>query len=407
MFFLAAAAAAGEKPGFFDANSIANQIGKFLPLDQLVAQVDKVMPTMDLIGVLLIIIATVHEIPRTQGGEFFNVIVRAIIALAVMAIITPLMWGGEVLVQNLVVDLTGGPGNFVKHPLDFTGFGPVGADKRAMIIYDFHLFGMFDNLKAPPALAFDPNIVDDLKRMFQWLSFGCMACLSVFVFFVMTLMLYVQKAILIFGLLLMPPFIGLQTWLGSARFLGVHYIQSMLGVLCWPIGWAFIYIGNGATTQKLQDLWQQFAGNNGTVDIGLWIALFANSVLTSSWMIIGTIMAPGLINKVITAGGNFAASAMGAISGKAVGAVGDTIKGATAATGAVVGAAVAGPAGAQVGSQLGSSVGAVAAAPSDSVRNSITQATGEGGGGAAPSGASFDAGLAALAQTGKGRGGTS
>jgi hypothetical protein len=276
---------------------------------------------------------------------------------------------------------------------------------------------MFDALKAPQVLDGNPvQIVDDLKRMLEWLIFGCLACLSLFVTFVMTLMLYVQKAILIFGLLLMPPFIGLQTWQGSARFLGVHYIQSMLGVLCWPLGWAFIYVGNAAAMQNLQTLFQKFStNNNGNEDIVLLIGIFANFLLTSLWMIIGTIMAPGLINKVITAGGNFAASAMGAVSGKAVGAAGDAIKGATTAAGAIAGAAVGGavggPAGAkagsQVGSQLGGSVGAVAAAPGDSVRNSITQATGEGGGGAAPSGASFDAGLAALAQTGKGRGGTS
>jgi hypothetical protein len=421
MFFLAAAGGAQQGINGIDPTSIVNQIGKFLPLETLAKAVDQAMSGqnwlgMNTIGLCLIIIATVQEIPRTQGGEFFNVILRAIIALAVMAIITPLMWGGEVLVQNLVSVIAG---DFVKNTVDFTGFGPVqgGAVTRAQILYDFHVGGLFDKLHAPQALDGNPlDIADDLKRLLEWLIFGCLACLSLFVTFVMTLMLYVQKAILIFGLLLMPPFIGLQTWQGSARFLGVHYIQSMLGVLCWPIGWAFIYLGSAAAMHNLNDLFQKFAdNNNGTEDLVLLIGILANFLLTSLWMVIGTVMAPGLINKVITAGGNFAAGAMGAVSGKAVGAAGDAIKGATTAAGAIAGAAagaaVGGPAGAkaglQVGSQLGGSVGAVAAAPGDSVRNSITQATGEGGGGAAPSGASFDAGLAALAQTGKGRGGTS
>jgi hypothetical protein len=409
MFFLAAAGGAQQGINSIGSTSIANQIGSYLPLDKLAQVVDGVMPVMDSIGLCLIIIATVQEIPKTQGGEFFNVILRAIIALAVMAMITPLMWGGEVLVQNLVSQITEAAkaGKFVTNTLDFpTSFAPVKAADRAKIIYDFNLGAMFNGLQAPAAL--DWNIFDDPKRMLEWLVFGCAAVLSALVVFVMTLMLYVQKAILMFGLLLMPPFIGLQTWQGSSRFLGVHYIQSMLGVLCWPIGWAFIYVGNSAAMQNLNDLFQKFAANNnGNMDIVLLIAIFANCVLTSLWMNIGTIMAPGLIHKVITAGGNFAASAMGAVSGKAVSAMGDTIKGAATAAGAIAGAAVGGPAGAQVGSQLGGSVGAVAAAPTDSVRNSISQATGEGGGGAAPSGASFDAGLAALAQAGKGRGGTS
>jgi hypothetical protein len=255
------------------------------------------------------------------------------------------------------------------------------------------------------------DIVNDAKWLLELLILGSLLWVSLFVIFVMTLMLYVQKAILIFGLLLMPPFIGLQTWQGSARFLGVHYIQSMLGVLCWPIGWGLIYVGTAAGMQKLQMLFKQFSstsnGNLDKLDVVLLIFIFVNFVLVALWMIIGTIMAPGLINKVVTAGGNFAAGAMGAVAGKAIGGVGDTIKGAATAAGAIAGAAVGGPAGAQVGSQLGGSVGAVAAAPTDSVRNSITQATGEGGGGAAPSGASVDAGLAALARAGIGAGGTS
>jgi hypothetical protein len=426
MFFLAAAGAVptptplvnaiqNEAQKGIDPTSIANLIQTFLPLKALAETVDQVMWIMNLIGLCLIIIATVQEIPKTQGGEFFNVILRAIIALAVMAIITPLMWSGEVLVQNLVSDITTAAANnaaagttaaagtnitnFVQNVQPFTGFTSAQADTRAQILYDFNWTAMFNALQPPPA----PTNVFDFGGDATWLLYllilGSLLWISLFVIFVMTLMLYVQKAILIFGLLLMPPFIGLQTWQGSARFLGVHYIQSMLGVLCWPIGWGLIYVGTAAAMQNLQVLFQQFSNNNN--NIVLLIFIFVNFLLICLWMITGTIMAPGLMNKVITAGGNFAASAMGAVSGKAIGAPGDAIKGAAAAAGAVVGAAVAGPGGAQVGSQLGGSVGAVAAAPGDSARNSITQATGEGGGGAAPSGASFDAGLAALAQTGK------
>jgi hypothetical protein len=122
MFFLAAAGGAQQGINGIDPTSIVNQIGSFLPLEKLAGVVDQAMSTMNTIGLCLIIIATVQEIPRTQGGEFFNVILRAIIALAVMAIITPLMWGGEVLVQNLVSQIAG---NFVKNPVDFKGFGPV------------------------------------------------------------------------------------------------------------------------------------------------------------------------------------------------------------------------------------------------------------------------------------------
>jgi len=413
MFILAAAGktltgaqAAAQAGAAIDAGSVAKLINGFLPLDTLAGVVDNVMSVMTPIGLCLIIIATVQEIPKTQGGEFFNVILRAIIALAVMAIITPLMWGAEVMVQDLVSQITGA-GNFVKNaPPGFTFFGPAPGATRAQILYDFNLFAIPDQLQVPPSPGNVFDIAGDATWLLEVLILGSLMWVSLFVIFVMTLMLYVQKAILIFGLLLMPPFIGLQTWQGSARFLGVHYIQSMLGVLCWPIGWGLIYVGTAAGMQKLNMLFQSFA-NNKSVDIVLLIFIFVNFLLVALWMIIGTIMAPGLINKVVTAGGNFAAGAMGAVAGKAIGGVGDTIKGAATAAGTIAGAAVGGPAGAQVGSQIGGSVGAVAAAPTDSVRNSITQATGEGGGGAAPSGASVDAGLAALARAGIGSGGTS
>jgi hypothetical protein len=416
LFFIAAAAG----PAGINPTSIANEIQSFLPLNTLAGVVDQVLPIFDVLGVFLIIVATVQEVPKAQGGEFFNVILRAMIALAVMGIVTPLMWGGEVLVQNICAALTAGTGGngakFVGTAVAFTGFAPVPAATRAQILYNFDFGAMFNGLQAPqaPTGVGVLNIVDDAKWLLAVIIYGALAWVALFTIFVMTLVLYVQKAILIFGLLLMPPFIGLQTWQGSSRFLGMHYIQSMLGVLCWPLGWGFIYVGTVAAMKNLQVLFQQFQNNSnsGAVDVVLLIFIFVNFFLVCLWMIIGTLMAPGLMNKVVTAGGNFAAGAMGAVSGKAIGAVGDTIRGAASATGAVagaaIGAAVAGPAGAMAGAglggQLGGSVGGAAAAPTDSVRNSIAQGTGEGGGGAAPSGASADAGLAALAQVGKGRG---
>ncbi len=423
MLFLAAAT-----PGGVDSATLTSWVQSFLPLKALVTVVDQAMPVFDLIGAFLIIVATVQEIPKSRGADLLTVVLRAAVLLLMMVIITSLMWFSEVSSQSLVKAIASNSGangqNFVANTPPAPQIGQVpDAATRAEILYNFNLDAMFNGLQAPNQpngptlfgfipLPQDPisSVVDEAKYLFQLLIFGLIGIVVLFSAFVMIVMLFVQKAILIFSRLLMPCALGILSWQGATRFLGINYIQSVLGVTCWPIGWGLIYVG---TVAAMQNLTTQFNNFSKTTDLGTLIFIFINVFLICVWMVIGTIMAPGLIMKVITAGGNFAASAMGAVSGKTIGAAGEAVKGAAQATGAIAGAAVGAMAGnplmgAQIGGQIGGSVGGAAAAPASSMASSVSQATGEGGGGGgvAPTNASSAAGFAALqglAQMGKGQ----
>jgi hypothetical protein len=192
---------------------------------------------------------------------------------------------------------------------------------------------------------------------------GLVAAITVFI---MQTMLILQALILAFSKLLLPVFIACLS-IPAAKGSAQNFLKSVLGVLAWPIGWAFVHIGTLAALHNLQaPVW--------TASIGMLVLSFVSLAVVCLWMTVGTIGAPWLIAKAVTSGTNFA----GALVGSVASAAGQHASNAAAAGGSVAGAAAGafvGPGGASVGAIIGSAVGG-SLSPIASATQSAEGATG-------------------------------
>jgi hypothetical protein len=179
---------------------------------------------------------------------------------------------------------------------------------------------------------------------------GFVACITVFI---MEMMLILQKLILVAGGPLMPIFIAclsIRAAEGSAQ----NFLKSVVGVMCWPIGWAIVHIGTMAALQNLQ--------------APSWTASLFQLVLSGIvigivclWMIFGTICAPLLIVRAVTSGSNFAAELFGGFASAAGQHGAHGVRAGSAVGGALIGSTM-GPAGAIAGASMGAQVGNAGAA---------------------------------------------
>ena len=74
---------------------------------------------------------------------------------------------------------------------------------------------------------------------------------AVITVFIMEVMLILQKLILLGSQPLMPIFIACLS-IGAAEGSAQNFLKSVLGVMCWPVGWAIGHIGTMAAIQNLQ-----------------------------------------------------------------------------------------------------------------------------------------------------------
>ena len=434
---------------------IVNWLQQFVPLAQMDTVVTACTPTFQLIAVLLLVLGAVQEIPKHQAEGVFLVIARVVVICAFIAYVPSWMFFGEVFAQNLTSVIcsaasqsVGGTGamtafissgnqpSLANTPILSNTPGSLASNSQgALVMYDYTtLYSQLDSTLTAvsngytavsqnnepewkkivgivvgglPGVAINAGedlIVDAFNYIFNFCS-NLLAAISVFV---LATMLLIQKAILILSRLFMPPFLALLSWQGPSRFLGVNYLQSVIAVMSWPIGWGIVYIGGVAGLANVQTILAQgiktgsLGGNPVTP-----ISLFVDIALICLWLMTGAIIAPMLMTRVVTAGGNFAAGLVGAAAGRALGLGGAMVSAAAGAAGtaagAAIGAAVGGPAGAVTGASMGSSIGgglgnAVAGQTFGSAQSAVGQATGGdgGGGGAVPSRASSYAGMAAL-----------
>lgn len=185
----------------------------------------------------------------------------------------------------------------------------------------------------------------------------------------MQALLLAQQAIVILSTCILPVFIAFIVMGGSQAGIGVAFIRSLWGVLCWPIGWGIVNIGATAGIAVLST-----STDGGVLSA---FALLLQFTLIALWIIVGTIMVPFSIQRMLTHGANAAArmvmataGAAGAggamIGGKLGGMIGGIaggggMKGAMmgGTKGAIAGGLVGGPAGALMGGAGGAAVGAI------------------------------------------------
>jgi hypothetical protein len=181
---------------------------------------------------------------------------------------------------------------------------------------------------------------------------GLAAAITVFI---MQIMLIVQKIIMIFSSLLIPVFISFMA-VPATEGTGQMGLKSIAAVMCWPIGWAIVNIGTVAGFQHVA-----LPSQNAGVGELLWAGI--TLCLVCAWPILGTLLAPVLIGRMITRGTNFISGMMGAFIGVAGSAAVTGIQGASTAAGALAGGLASGPAGAALGTAIGNKAGGMAATP--------------------------------------------
>src|SRR6266436_4500860 len=119
----------------------------------------------------------------------------------------------------------------------------------------------------------------------------------------MQLILLVQKVIILLSGPILPLAIG-ALFIPAAQGSAQNILRSIVGVLCWPLGWGFASIGTTATLNLLQaPLW---GSNPGSI-----IAAVVPFGLVCIWMVITAIGAPFLISGLVTRGTNAIAGMVG------------------------------------------------------------------------------------------------
>lgn len=205
-----------------------------------------------------------------------------------------------------------------------------------------------------------------------WVAVGitfAMAIIGGLAIALMQALLLVQQAIILFSTMLLPVFIGFIAMGGSQTGIGVAFIRTVWGFLCWPLGWGIVNIGAQAGIAVLS------TSTDGGILSGF--ALLLQFALIGAWIIVGTGIVPFAISAALTRGANAAskmvlatageaggrAAALGGAIGSAVGGIagGGGARGALmgGTKGAIAGGLIGGPGGAVMGAAGGAAIGAI------------------------------------------------
>jgi hypothetical protein len=199
--------------------------------------------------------------------------------------------------------------------------------------------------------------------------------------------LILQKLILVCGRPLLPIFIASLS-LRAAQGSSQNFLKAVVGVTCWPIGWAIVHVGTMAALGFLKTpSWN--AGLGELILTGIVLGIIC------LWMAVGTIGAPFWIARTVTRGTNFASDMIGNFASAAGQHAARGVERGGAVAGAVAGS-LGGPSGAAVGASLGSGVGSTAG----SLVTSATQSAEGVNGGRYAIPSSRSAGIADMAISG-------
>ena len=149
---------------------------------------------------------------------------------------------------------------------------------------------------------------------------------------IMWLFFIVQQLILIFGVATSPVFLAMLA-LELTKPIGIKFLMSLFGVICWPIGWAIADKATQAFLRMAADarIFEYFDKGHVLGTVGLPFLL----IVLSIWILVSTIAAPVAVSKMLQSGIQIGSSLLSSL-GTA------TAQGASYATGAGITAAMAG-----------------------------------------------------------------
>lgn len=148
----------------------------------------------------------------------------------------------------------------------------------------------------------------------------------------------IQQFIVHFSSIFLPAFVAM-VGVGAVSNIGYRYIMGLIGVLAWPLAWAFVNVG----TEGLMNAAAETINNAHGWDIGSYLWAGAILLCLPVWIIFGYLFGPFLIQRMVTTGANAAQSMIGnmAAMGTRTAGAGAAL-GLAAATGGASGAAVGG-----------------------------------------------------------------
>ena len=333
--------------------TITHWLNTLVPMSHIIAIVDQVLPAF--IVVAFLILAIGYYLGIIGSETVFAPSGRLIVLFACIAGAPWMLAIGQEIANALVESIAAADPGLNWLVVNNPSTNSINANTQFGInssLYDssltlnfekpFDIISQYMTAKTGPSPGIHLDKWPDyiMRCIFIFLT-GLVAC---FTEFVMQAMLVIQKLIMVFSKLLVPIWIAclsLPAAQGSAR----DFLKSIVGVMCWPVGWAIVHVGTMAGLQALQP-------PSFNAQLGELILSFGTLCVVCLWPVVGTIGAPFLIAKMVTGGTNFASGMVGAFSSAAGQHAAQGVQAGGAVGGALVGGTM-GPAGAAVGALLG------------------------------------------------------
>lgn len=188
-------------------------------------------------------------------------------------------------------------------------------------------------------------------QMYEAVLWGMLTLIGLVAQFLIWAAYILQQFLLGLAFAFAPLFLSFLA-LQSTGFIGSKYIMGVVGIICWPLGWAAASIGTSnlidvATEQKLVVLTNVY---------GLQ-TIMAGAII-GGWIILTTLIAPVIIQGAIATGAQVGGALLGGVltAGAAAASAGTTAGATLAAYGAGTGAAFAGGAASAMTNLAGSTM---------------------------------------------------
>ena len=339
--------------------TIQQWLNTILPIPQIVDIVGRVLPAFVFVAVMLLLIGYCIKL---VGSETVFAPSVSLIVLFVCMAGAPWMVAIGQRIANGIVSVVG---DAVPGMAWLTvGNNPAESSLAMDFTQPFAILAQYVGGKltdnAPSAMPWDMyKWPDYIMRVVFILLTGLVACSTVFI---MQVMLIIQKLILVASKLLVPVWIGalnLPVTNGSAK----TFLKFVAGVMCWPVGWAFVHIGTMVAFQKLQP-------PSMNASLGELVLAFTALCFACLWPIVGTVGAPFLIAKMVTSGSSFAHDIIANFASVAGQHAQRGVQSGARVTGVLVGAGLGGAPGAALGASLGAGAGETMSLPLSSVTQS-------------------------------------
>ena len=176
--------------------------------------------------------------------------------------------------------------------------GGAGDTQHGMLYYIFHPGEAVKDGSSGVVNAFYGMVIQLV--IFILTAFYKLAQLVMWVFWL------IQQFIVHFSSIFLPAFVAM-VGVGAISNIGYRYIMGLIGVLAWPLAWAFVNVG----TEGLMNAAAESIHNAHGWDIGSYLWAGAILLCLPIWIIFGYLFGPFLIQRMVTTGANAAQSMIG------------------------------------------------------------------------------------------------